>query len=208
MEIEKQKNQQEDKQELQEQYEKQDSNIIQKIIDFVEQECSKPSSTYGYEPFLFHFTPVHKYAKMLAEKLGADVEVVELAAWLHDIGSIMYGRIDHHITGAQIAEKKLKSLGYPKDKIEKVKSCILTHRGSLEIPRETPEAKIIAEADAMSHFDCIGGMFKAAFIYEDHTQKSAEKSIRQKLINSWNKLSDEAKKIIKPKYDAAMVLLS
>lgn len=183
------------------------TNIITQIRNFVEEECKKPSSKYGYEPYLYHFIQVHKYAKILAEKLKADVEVVELAAWLHDIGSIMCGRDNHHLTSTEIAEKKLRELNYPSEKIEKVKHCILSHRGSKEIKRETIEAQIVAEADAMSHFDNIAGIFQATFLFENQTQESAKISVKQKLTNSWEKLSPEAKEIIKDKFDAAMLLL-
>lgn len=185
-----------------------EENIVEKIRKFVEEECKKPTSKYGYEPFEFHFVPVVNYAMQLAERLNADLEIIEIAAWLHDIGSIISGREDHHITGAKIAEDKLKEFDYPEDKIKKVKNCILNHRGSIGNNRESVEEKIVAEADVLSHFDCIGGLFKAAFIYEDLSQGDAQISVRQKLINSWNKLSRESKEIIKPKYDAAMLLLN
>jgi hypothetical protein len=35
---------------------------------FVEEECKKPTSKYGFEPYGAHFVPVHNYAKSLAEK--------------------------------------------------------------------------------------------------------------------------------------------
>ena len=105
-------------------------DVVDQIKTFVENECKKPSSKYGYEPFIFHFLPTVDYAEKLADELYANKEIVLIAAWLHDIGSIVYGRKDHHITGAKIAEEKLKELGYPKEKIELVKKCILNHRGS------------------------------------------------------------------------------
>lgn len=182
-------------------------NIIEEIRGYVEDECKKPTSRYSYEPYLFHFIPMHKYAKMLAEKLNADLEIVELAAWLHDIGSIIYRRENHHITSARIAEEKLKELNYPEEKVGKVKQCILSHRGSTKLKRETVEAQIIADADAMSNFDNITGIFRAAFTFENHTQMSAKDSVRQKLINCWEKLSPISKEIVKEKYDAAMLLL-
>ncbi|NTV58596.1 MAG: hypothetical protein HGA74_15130 [Deltaproteobacteria bacterium] len=43
-----------------------------------------------------------------------------------------------------LAEKKLFELGYPEDKIAKVKMCILTHRGSQNMKKESVEAQIIA----------------------------------------------------------------
>jgi uncharacterized protein len=79
--------------------------------------------------------------------------VIEIAGRLHDLGSIIYGREDHHLTGAELAEKKLTELHYPPEKIELVKKCIFNHRGSKNFVRTTLEEQIIAEADVMSTFD-------------------------------------------------------
>lgn len=181
--------------------------IVEEIRKFVESECKKPTSKYGYEPYYCHFIPMRDYAVRLAREMNADVEIVELAAWLHDIGSIINGREDHHVTGAEIAEKKLKELNYPKDRIEKIKHCILTHRGSQNIKGESVEAQIIIEADSMSNFDNIGGIFKAAYVFENLNQLEAREVVKEKLINKYNQLSDDSKKIIQLKYEAAMLLL-
>lgn len=183
-------------------------DIIQKIKDFVEDECKKPTSKYGYEPFPFHLVPMVGYAAKLADELGGDKEVILLAAWLHDIGSIVYGRNDHHITGAEIAEQKLKELQYPAEKIEVVKKCILNHRGSQQNSRESIEEQIIAEADIINNFDNIAGLFKAALVYENQTQGEAKDSVRKKLENKWNQLHfEKSKEIIRPRFEAAMLLL-
>jgi uncharacterized protein len=182
--------------------------IVEEIRKFVEEECKKPTSNYGYEPYLLHFVPTTKYAKILAEKLNADIEIVEIAAWLHDIGSIIEGRENHHITSAKIAEEKLKEFNYPKEKIEMIKHCIIAHRGSRDIERKTIEAQIIADADGMAAFDRIEGLFRAALVYEGLNQIEARKSVKQKLINCYNKISFEAKEIIKPKFEAVMLLLN
>ena len=183
-------------------------NIINTIRDYVKAECQKPTSKYGFDPFPFHLVLVAKHATALADELGGDKEVILIAAWLHDIGSIISGRDDHHITGAKIAEAKLIELNYPKEKIELVKNCILNHRGSKSNTRNTIEEKIIAEADVISNFDNIAGIFNAAYVYEKLDQAQAQASVRQKLINKWNQLHfEKSKKIVKPKYDAAMLLL-
>jgi len=183
-------------------------DIVEKIRKFVEEECKKPTSKYGNEPFESHFIPTAKYAGELADQLNADKEVVLVAAWMHDIGSIIQGREDHHITGAKIAEEKLKELNYANQKIELVKKCILNHRGSRQDERKSIEEQIIAEADAMSNFDNIAGIFQAAFIYENKNREEARKSVKEKLENKWKQLSlEDSKKIIKPKYEAAMLLL-
>ncbi len=183
-------------------------DIVKSIKDFVEEECSKPGSKYGHEPFTYHFISTVKYAGELADELGGDKEVILVAAWLHDIGSIIHGRENHHITGAKIAEEKLRELNYPEEKIQLVKRCILSHRGSQRNDPQTVEEKIVADGDALSNFDNIPGIFKAAFIYENNTQGEAKVSARRKLENKWNQLYFESsKRIIGPKYEAAMTLL-
>jgi len=183
-------------------------DIVKEVQNFVEQESKKPTSKYGYEPYVFHFAFVVKYAQELAGKLKADKEVVTIASWFHDIGSVIYGRENHEITGAKIAEEKLKEFGYSPEKIELVKKCILNHRGSQQRNRESKEEQIVAEADAMSNFDNIPGIFKAAFVYENLSQDAAKESVREKMRHKWEKLHfEESKKIIKPKYEAIMLLL-
>ena len=184
-------------------------DIIQEIKIFVEKECKNPKSRYGYRPFHFHFSPVVEQAKILADKYGGDKEIIILAAWLHDIGSIIDGRKNHHITGARIAEKKLREFNYPEEKIEIIKKCILNHRGSQKRHRETIEEKIVAEADVIDNFNNIPGIFEAAFTYENQTQDEAKESVKIKLENKWNQLYFESsKKILKPKYEAVMLLFS
>jgi len=181
--------------------------ITEEVRKFVEEECKKPTSKYGHEPYIFHFIPMHNYAVILAEKLKADKEIVELAAWLHDIGSIVYGRKEHHVTGAEIAETKLRGLNYPEERIQLVKKCILNHRGSVPMEKQTKEEQVIADADGMAIFDNIGGQYKAAYVYENKNQEEGNKSVLRKLNNTFNKLSPEAKEIIKPKIEAARLLL-
>jgi uncharacterized protein len=182
--------------------------IIKQIKNFVEEECKKPTSKYGSEPFEFHFLPTVEYAEKLADKLGGDKEVILISAWLHDIGSIIYGRENHHITSMKIAEMKLKELDYPLEKIELVKKCILNHRGSQENKRETIEEQIVAEADAMNSFDNLSGNFKAAFVYENLTQGEAKNTVREKLKRKYKQLHfKESKEIIKPKFEAILLLL-
>jgi len=156
-------------------------NVIQEIKNFVENECKKPSSKYGYDPFPFHFVPVVNYAKKLADKLGGNKEVILIAAWLHDIGSIIHGRDNHHITGAQIAEEKLNELEYSPEKIELVKKCILNHRGSQQNSRESIEEQIVAEADILANFDNIAGLFKVALVHENLDQGEVRESVKRKL---------------------------
>ena len=84
----------------------------------------------------------------------------------------------------------------------------MNHRGSQQNERKTIEEQIVVEADVMSNFDNISGIFQAAFVYENKNQGEARESVRKKLENKYNQLRfEDSKKIIKPKYEAAMLLL-
>jgi hypothetical protein len=60
----------------------------------------------------------------------------------------------------------------------------------------------------MSNFDNIAGILKAALVYEGLNQKEAAESTLKKLKNKYEQLHfDRSREIIKPKYEAAMLLL-
>ena len=185
-----------------------ENNLVQRVRDYVEDECKKPDSHYGYDVFSYHFTSMVAYAEKLADELGADKEIVQLAGWLHDIGSIICGRENHHLTGAEIAGDFLMEQNYPPERVELIKNCIRNHRGSQNRERISLEEQIIAEADAMSNFDNVPGLFKAAYIYEGLDQGQAQVSVREKLKRKWKQLSPHSQGLIKAKYDAVMILLA
>jgi len=185
---------------------KKEKNIVEEVRKFVGEECEK--HPLGNEILINHFIPMVDYSKKLAEQKNADAEVIEIAAWLHDVGSIIYGRDNHHLTGADIAEKKLRELNYPEDKIEKVKKCILNHRGSVNNSGECIEEQIIVEADCLICFDKLEGQFLWVIDGDGvKNQNKIRKIIRQKYINKYNQLSSEGKELIKQKYDAIILLL-
>ena len=130
------------------------------------------------------------------------MEIVELGALLHDIAmaSNIGPREEHHIYGAQIAEELLTKYNYPKDKIERVKKCVLNHRGSKDFPRTTLEEEIIADADVIAHFDCLPSMFSLAYSkLKLNTQEGAD-YVKAKLERDYNKLSPRTKEYLKERY--------
>lgn len=180
--------------------------VVEKVIGFVREISYSDESLYGSEPFERHFKTIVEIGKKLAEKRGADLEVVEVSAWLHDVGSLKYGRKNHHITSAQIARDFLESVDYPSEKIDSVCECILSHRGSQKLKPKTIEAEVIAEADAIDAFNRIDGLFKAALVYENLKQRDARKSVYEKLCRKWGQLSEESKDFVRPKFEAVKLL--
>ena len=83
----------------------------------------------------------------------------------------------------------------------------MRHRGSQRSRRGRLEEQILAEADAISNFENIPGIFKAAFVYEKLDQGRAKEAVRKKLENKWKQLRfEKSKELIRPKYEAAMLL--
>jgi uncharacterized protein len=179
------------------------------ISNLVEEQCKLESNIFGYEIWVYHIVIVVKHALLLAETLGADKEVVEIAALLHDYASIkdksMYE--EHHIFGAIEAEKVLKELNYPEDKIERVKECIIQHRGSVNLEKTTKESLCIASADAMAHIDQVTSLLHLAYCKKKLGVSDGANWVRGKIERSWNKLCPEARDIIKPKYDCIRLVL-
>ena len=48
----------------------------------------------------YHINPVVEIACKMAKKMNADIQVVEIAAYFHDITKMTGERKNHHLTGA------------------------------------------------------------------------------------------------------------
>jgi putative nucleotidyltransferase with HDIG domain len=179
----------------------------------IEQVRKIAEERYTKEDYDYHILPVLKNSLLLANKLNADKKVVEVSALLHDIGRAFdrnksVRKNEHHVIGEKETEKILNELGFEKDFTEKVKHCVLAHRGRAEIKRETLEAEIIACADAMAHFDTFLDLFDF-FLETNDSIENAVFEIEIKIERDWNKklTLPEAKEIVKEKYEAVKLLL-
>ena len=113
----------------------------------------KPVFDYRWE----HVKAVVPLAIKLAELIGADVEVVEAAAWLHDVkkGS---GN-DHPEKGAAFARNLLPQTDFPADKIEAVAEAIAAHMGLyLKKPLTNLESQVLWDADKLAKLGITAAM--------------------------------------------------
>lgn len=123
-----------------------------------------------------HVERVLRMAIEIGKGEGADLEIIELAAILHDIfeNREAHGGIDgfrHEIEGSKEARRILAELGIADRTVDAVCHCIESHRkraGKIE-PR-TIEAKCLFDADKL---DCIGGIgvIRSAFVSFEHGQE-------------------------------------
>ena len=134
-----------------------------KILEFTKEyydELDKEDFSHNSD----HFFRVENIAKKIAEDEKADMEIIEAACLMLDIARGMEDRkeIENHAEkGAEIARGILNKIDFPKEKIEKVCSAILTHRNSRNIEPQTLEAKILRDAD---YLDAIGAINVARVI--------------------------------------------
>lgn len=184
--------------------------MIQSIADLVEEACKSDSNIFGYGIWSHHIVYVVKYAKLLAEKLSADVEVVEIAALLHDYAGIKDSSMEkeHHIYGAIEAERILSQFGYPEEKTEKVKECILSHRGSVPTERATIEAECIASADAMSHAFQVPSLLHLAYVRQGMGIDEGKQWVLDKIERSMKKLCPEARAMVDEHYSNVKAVLT
>ncbi len=122
-----------------------------------------------------HIERVLKSAKEIGKREGADLEIIEVAAILHDMfeSKEMHSNIEgfrHEIQGALEAKRILGTLGFDRQFIEAVSHCIESHRKRSSSDPSTIEAKCLFDADKL---DCIGaiGVLRSAFVSFDHGQE-------------------------------------
>ena len=98
-----------------------------------------------------HVTQVVGLALRLAQAPGADAEVVEAAAWLHDVRKDVPS---HGIAGAAAALEILAGTDFPPAKAAAVADAIRKHVGLFRAPDAPPltpvEAAVLWDADKLS----------------------------------------------------------
>ncbi len=126
----------------------------------------RPAFDYRYE----HTLAVVKLARWLAPLAGADPQVVEAAAWLHDVRKFLNhkGRDTHAQDASRAAQEILAGTDFPPAKIPGVRHAIEHHVGLKRHTRLEPaETACLWDADKLSkigaasliHFTCIAAAF-------------------------------------------------
>ncbi|MBR9678323.1 MAG: HD domain-containing protein [Nanoarchaeota archaeon] len=128
------------------------NDLEKRVIGFAQ--TFYASSHHGWD----HVLRVRNLALHIGAEEGADLEALEIVAYLHDVMRNQEmenkGGFCHAEKGAEIADRFLKSIGY--EKREEVVHCIKTHRFHGENIPETLEAKVFYDADKLDSIGAIG----------------------------------------------------
>lgn len=100
----------------------------------------------------------------LCERIGrveeVDLEVLLIAAYLHDIGrshqDTSNGTICHAEKGAQMAESIVDQLPVSHARKQNIVHCIKSHRFRSHCQPRTPEAKVLFDADKLDAIGAVG----------------------------------------------------
>jgi uncharacterized protein len=107
-----------------------------------------------------HTLRVFRLCEQMGRSEGADLPVLRMAAYLHDIGRgseyTSKGAVCHAEKGADIARPLLLGLGLSPERRENVLHAIRAHRFRGRTDPKTPEAKILFDADKIDAIGAVG----------------------------------------------------
>lgn len=138
-----------------------------------------------------HVQRVMAMAEQLGAELGADLELLQAAALLHDVAGAdpRQNRAEHENNSARFARQVLAEEGWAEQRIEAVEHCIRGHRYRGKQPPETLEAKILFDADKLDVLGAFGIARTLGYAAQDGQPTFAEPS--KQFLETGQTLPDE-----------------
>jgi uncharacterized protein len=156
-------------------------------VDDVKAYYSADDPVHGFS----HIKRVLHLCREIGEKEGADWEILQAAALLHDLEGDVDSREGHQLAAADRAEEILARDGWQKESIKAVKHCIRAHRfrDQREKP-ETIEARVLFDADKLDAIGAVG--IARAFGYAVRAEQDLYQLPSEKFLKCWELESSEA----------------
>jgi len=150
-------------------------SLIERLVRNALEENMDQSVAHRYD----HSKRVCKRAADLAQKIGiedVDLEVLKIAALLHDIDQPYYDKENHVERSLQKAKQILLKVGYPQEKVKKVLEIIGEHSSEDERLPSSLEAKILFDADKLDGLGAVG--IARVFSFCGQKGKSCDEALR------------------------------
>lgn len=105
-----------------------------------------------------HTLRVLAAAREIGRAQGADLEIVEMAALLHDVAKLdqRSEEIHHAVLGSKIAREYLHKLEIPADKVERIVEGIRFHSNDTHQDNLNLETLILKDADRLDEVGALG----------------------------------------------------
>lgn len=183
--------------------------IVEIARDRVRDACDRPENAFGKAFYQEHIQVMHDYALALADRTGADKEIVELAAYLHDVAAVLlFASLPRHPEeGAVWARRFLKEQAYPEDRIERVAKCILSHSAPVDPVQASLEEVCISNADAMSQIARPAYWLYYGFNVRKFGYEEGRVWWRDRVRSHWSALRPEARALVADPYRLTCALL-
>ena len=157
-------------------------DILSQIRSEAKSQLESSKASHDWE----HTERVYQLCVHIGQKEHADMEIVQLAALLHDIGrkheDESKGKICHAEKGAELAREILKKHSISEDKIKQITHCIECHRFRNNKIPQSKEAKVLFDADKLDSIGAVGIGRAFLFVGEvgaklhNHKVKNIEKT--------------------------------
>jgi len=123
--------------------------------DLAYAECQTAGGPLGPAFFEEHLVVVARRSRELAGILGADGELVELAAYLHDLSAVrdIASLPCHAQESSRLAGEFLRARALATPVVEEVCRCIESHTAPIARGGGTPEEICLSNADAMAQIE-------------------------------------------------------
>lgn len=182
------------------------------IIDEVKSYLLRLAHEHDFQWFFdLHQLEVVKCAELLLDKYpDANREIVLVAVWLHDVVQFIASgeeerdkvKMNHHLDGAVKAKEILEKYQLGEEELEKIQNCIRRHRNKKGYEAVSIEEKIVASADAMSHFYSV---FFLTF-FKFHPSVGLDEMVvinKEKIERDWRDVNiiPEAGNIVRSRYE-------
>ena len=181
-------------------------NKVQQIKSSLENhvKSSKHCDLWFYEE---HILIVEKLALDLCELYPkANRDAVILSVWFHDIGRAHGHDVGHDLYGSNYAKKTLTENGFGKDFVNLIVESCKTHSCDENGKPNSLEGKILATADALSHYH--NGFYLRILYSWSRKSKNDYHQLKTKLFKKMKRdlndkiLFDEVREKIIPMYEA------
>ena len=130
--------------------------LLTKIKQFAQDAFAGARGSHDWE----HTLRVHRLCRHIGPLEGADMLVLEAAAFLHDIGRAAQdkanGSVCHAEKGAQLARKFLDTLPLAEGLKNNIVHCVRTHRFRNDLMPTTIEARVLFDADKLDAIGAVG----------------------------------------------------
>lgn len=161
-----------------------------------------------------HVVVVTQNAQKIAEKKGADAELSQVAALLHDCADFKMKRMDekHEEESLETARKLMKEFGYSDEEIALVvDDAIRYHSCNGDEHPKSIEGLVLATADSLAHLQTHFYVFATwSFGRSDRSLKALNEWVLKKIERDlYNKISfDDIREEARPDYEMIKTLYS